>query len=76
MSYYSEREREDRRGGGGGGSGANRLAEIFGTEKDRVNCPFYLKIGGTFTDTEATHVNESASYVKRVCVSLYLFHRR
>ena len=49
MSYYSEREREDRRGGGGGGSGANRLAEIFGTEKDRVNCPFYLKIGGTDT---------------------------
>ena len=74
MSYYSEREREDRRGGAGGGSGANRLAEIFGTEKDRVNCPFYLKIGGT--DTEAIHVNESASYVKPVCVSLYLFHRR
>ncbi|CAG9465158.1 unnamed protein product [Pedinophyceae sp. YPF-701] len=24
---------------------ADRLASIFGTEKDRVNCPFYLKIG-------------------------------
>ena len=24
---------------------AEHLASIFGTEKDRVNCPFYLKIG-------------------------------
>ena len=24
---------------------AERLASIFGTEKDRVNCPFYFKIG-------------------------------
>lgn len=24
---------------------ADHLASIFGTEKDRVNCPFYFKIG-------------------------------
>jgi hypothetical protein len=24
---------------------AQHLATIFGTEKDRVNCPFYFKIG-------------------------------
>jgi hypothetical protein len=24
---------------------AEHLASIFGTEKDRVNCPFYIKIG-------------------------------
>lgn len=24
---------------------AGHLASIFGTEKDRVNCPFYFKIG-------------------------------
>lgn len=24
---------------------ADHLAQIFGTEKDRVNCPFYFKIG-------------------------------
>jgi len=24
---------------------AQHLANIFGTEKDRVNCPFYFKIG-------------------------------
>ncbi|CAO2839405.1 unnamed protein product [Amaranthus hypochondriacus] len=26
-------------------AGAGHLASIFGTEKDRVNCPFYFKIG-------------------------------
>jgi hypothetical protein len=29
----------------GRGTMANHLASIFGTEKDRVNCPFYFKIG-------------------------------
>ena len=24
---------------------AERLAKIFGTEEDKVNCPFYFKIG-------------------------------
>jgi splicing factor U2AF subunit len=24
---------------------ADRLARIFGTEEDKVNCPFYFKIG-------------------------------
>ena len=24
---------------------ADQLAQRFGTEKDRVNCPFYIKIG-------------------------------
>ena len=24
---------------------ADRLAKIFGTEEDRVNCPFYFKLG-------------------------------
>ena len=37
----------DRRnsGGGGSGGGAEHLARIHGTEEDRVNCPFYYKIG-------------------------------
>ena len=48
-SYY---DRGDRASGGG----ANRLAEIFGTEKDRVNCPFYLKIGGMKTGGSGDHV--------------------
>jgi len=35
-------------GGGGGGSrggGAAHLANVFGSEDDKVNCPFYFKIG-------------------------------
>ena len=50
---------DDRRGGGRGGyddrrsriaesaprGGATHLARIHGTEEDRVNCPFYFKIG-------------------------------
>lgn len=49
-SYRGYRFATPRDGGGRdgyGGGGATRLAEIFGTEKDRVNCPFYFKIGGT-----------------------------
>lgn len=34
-----------RRGGGGDGTGADYLARIYGTEEDRKNCPFYLKVG-------------------------------
>ncbi|CDY21243.1 BnaC02g28800D [Brassica napus] len=30
---------------------AEHLASIFGTEKDRVNCPFYLKIGACRHET-------------------------
>jgi len=32
-------------GGGGGWEMAEYLASIFGTEKDKVNCSFYFKIG-------------------------------
>ncbi|KAK8969472.1 Splicing factor U2af small subunit A [Platanthera guangdongensis] len=41
--------RFSRRAGGNGANAAGVMAEhlasIFGTEKDRVNCPFYFKIG-------------------------------
>ncbi|KAI5476023.1 splicing factor U2AF 35 kDa subunit [Pseudohyphozyma bogoriensis] len=30
---------------GGGGGGAAHLASIYGSEQDKVNCSFYLKIG-------------------------------
>ncbi len=47
---------------------AQHLATIFGTEKDRVNCPFYFKIG---------YVASSVSYhrvvLTRVCgILMYL----
>lgn len=34
-----------RDGGGGPRGGAEHLARIHGTEEDKVNCPFYFKIG-------------------------------
>ena len=37
--------RNFRRDDGGTGGGAEHLARIHGTEEDRVNCPFYYKIG-------------------------------
>ncbi|XP_057548289.1 splicing factor U2af small subunit B-like [Amaranthus tricolor] len=39
MADKRKRERENET------AGAGHLASIFGTEKDRVNCPFYFKIG-------------------------------
>lgn len=41
---------------------AEHLASIFGTEKDRVNCPFYFKIGyvspsGSHAKTDETDAN-------------------
>lgn len=33
---------------------AEHLASIFGTEKDRVNCPFYFKIGYGFSSMHIT----------------------
>lgn len=35
---------------------AEHLASIFGTEKDRVNCPFYFKIGYVEPGGCAVHV--------------------
>jgi len=50
--FASQGPPPDRRGGnwrerelGGSSGGAAHLARIHGTEEDRVNCPFYFKIG-------------------------------
>ncbi|GAA94678.1 uncharacterized protein L969DRAFT_623136 [Mixia osmundae IAM 14324] len=40
MSYHNSRGHY-----GGGGGGASHLAAIYGSEQDKVNCSFYLKIG-------------------------------
>jgi len=44
---------------------AEHLASIFGTEKDRVNCPFYFKV---LRETR-TSVSSSSSFEERVCLS-------
>lgn len=38
MSIYRSRDQGPR-------GGAEHLARIHGTEEDKVNCPFYFKIG-------------------------------
>lgn len=45
--YQNDRQMSCHGGHGGGatGGGAEHLARIHGTEEDRVNCPFYYKIG-------------------------------
>lgn len=45
MNYGGRGGRDRDRGGGGGEGSAHRLAKIFGTEEDTINCPFYYKIG-------------------------------
>lgn len=40
-----DREYSSNRSGGNSRGGALHLARIHGTEEDRVNCPFYFKIG-------------------------------
>jgi len=43
---YNPRERGPRRPGGiDEGGGAQKLARVHGTELDRVNCPFFYKVG-------------------------------
>lgn len=40
---------------------AEHLANIFGTEKDRVNCPFYFKIGSWFAPRVVLSSSSSSS---------------
>lgn len=45
---------------------ANHLASIFGTEKDRVNCPFYFKIGWVYT---AVRQAKQSTWLRRQTVA-------
>jgi len=40
---------------------AERLAQIFGTEKDKVNCPFYFKIGACRHGDRCSRVHNKPS---------------
>jgi hypothetical protein len=45
---------------------AEHLASIFGTEKDRVNCPFFFKIGACRCEPALAH----AARVERATPSI------
>lgn len=52
---------------------AQHLANIFGTEKDRVNCPFYFKIGYVMWPRPAPVLHRENCIVRiRVCFVLIL----
>uniref|UniRef100_K3WKD1 Uncharacterized protein n=1 Tax=Globisporangium ultimum (strain ATCC 200006 / CBS 805.95 / DAOM BR144) TaxID=431595 RepID=K3WKD1_GLOUD len=62
-----------RRGGGGGGEqsggGAEHLARIHGTEEDRVNCPFYFKIGACRHGDRCSRLHNKPVFSQTILVS-------
>jgi splicing factor U2AF 35 kDa subunit len=51
---------------------AERLAKIYGTEEDKVNCPFYFKIGSCrHGDTCTRHHNKPPLSQSMVFQHLY-----
>ena len=58
-------------GGGGdtGGGGAGRLARIFGTEEDKVNCPFYFKIGACRHGDRCSRLHNKPTFSQTVLLN-------
>ncbi|XP_072950258.1 splicing factor U2af small subunit B-like [Typha angustifolia] len=48
---------------------AEHLASIFGTEKDRVNCPFYFKIGACRHGDRCSRLHTKPSISPTLCLS-------
>merc|ERR1712127_1114414 len=63
-----------RHGGGGGGhggdedAGAEYLASIFGTEKDKVNCSFYFKIGACRHGDRCSRIHNKPTFSQTLCL--------
>ena len=55
------------------GSGAEYLASIFGTEKDKVNCSFYYKIGACRHGDRCSRVHNRPTFSQTIlCTNLYI----
>jgi splicing factor U2AF subunit len=50
----------------GGGSGAEYLARIHGTEEDKVNCPFYFKIGACRHGDKCSRLHHKPPFAQTV----------
>ncbi|KAB1221277.1 Splicing factor U2af small subunit A [Morella rubra] len=48
---------------------AEHLASIFGTEKDRVNCPFYFKIGACRHGDRCSRLHTKPTISPTLCLS-------
>lgn len=67
---YRGGERMGRRGGGDmSGGGAEHLARIHGTEEDRVNCPFYFKIGACRHGDRCSRLHNKPVFSQTILVS-------
>ncbi|RLN69427.1 hypothetical protein BBJ28_00016538 [Nothophytophthora sp. Chile5] len=72
--YGGGRDR-DRMAGGNGrrseqpGGGAEHLARIHGTEEDRVNCPFYFKIGACRHGDRCSRLHNKPVFSQTILVS-------
>lgn len=58
-----------RRGGEQSGGGAEHLARIHGTEEDRVNCPFYFKIGACRHGDRCSRLHNKPVFSQTILVS-------
>ena len=52
--------------GGGGGRGPSHLARIHGTEEDKVNCPFYFKIGACRHGDRCSRIHHRPAFSQTV----------
>ncbi|GMF09299.1 unnamed protein product [Phytophthora lilii] len=66
--YGRERMGGGRRGEQSGG-GAEHLARIHGTEEDRVNCPFYFKIGACRHGDRCSRLHNKPVFSQTILVS-------
>eukprot|EP00468_Gymnochlora_sp_CCMP2014_P002909 CAMPEP_0167752750 /NCGR_PEP_ID=MMETSP0110_2-20121227/7316_1 /TAXON_ID=629695 /ORGANISM="Gymnochlora sp., Strain CCMP2014" /LENGTH=361 /DNA_ID=CAMNT_0007638409 /DNA_START=1 /DNA_END=1086 /DNA_ORIENTATION=- len=55
-------------GGGGGGGGAAHLATVLGSEDDKVNCPFYYKIGACRHGERCSRVHIKPNFSQTVLI--------
>lgn len=62
-------DRMGRRGGDQMGGGAEHLARIHGTEEDRVNCPFYFKIGACRHGDRCSRLHNKPVFSQTILVS-------
>lgn len=47
---------------------ADRLARIYGTEEDKVNCPFYHKIGACRHGDRCSRLHNKPLFSQTVCL--------
>jgi len=74
--YHRHSSSGGHRGGGGGrhhgggdeDAGAEYLASIFGTEKDKVNCSFYFKIGACHYGDKCSRLHNRPTYSQTILI--------